>query len=209
MCLHCIFVICTGCDLEIHVSCAGLASVPMGDFLCAGCLEVLKARRKANSGNVLRDADGIRSLKAHLPVPPRLDGETVALAERADKRFKEEVTMRREQALVELNENQRVLEQTSTGRIAKLTRDYSTQLDVVRREEGRTAQAKSVILGRSGLLGCRIRSYGKVSSLGILTDCFISNQIKRASHACIHNVESHSLSQRRWFKGDGVQGSHA
>ena len=39
-------LLCDGCDLEMHLSCAGLSSVPTGDWLCENCLEILRARKK-------------------------------------------------------------------------------------------------------------------------------------------------------------------
>ena len=39
-------LLCDGCNLEIHLSCAGLSSVPTGDWLCENCLEVLRARKE-------------------------------------------------------------------------------------------------------------------------------------------------------------------
>ncbi|KAL7541871.1 hypothetical protein ACHAXR_011300 [Thalassiosira sp. AJA248-18] len=154
-------LLCDGCDLEIHVSCAGLTDVPKGDFLCDGCLEVLDARRKANKGNVLRDANGVRSLKAHLPPLPPMDGETRALAEKADDRFRSEIITRRDQALSRLQESQRVLEQSSKERIATLIQDVQTQTATVERETMTSNRAKRRIMSKYGLRDWSISDYGR------------------------------------------------
>ena len=57
-------LLCDGCDLEIHMSCAGLTSLPSGDWLCDGCLDVLDARKKRYM------PEGTRSAEAQLPPLP-------------------------------------------------------------------------------------------------------------------------------------------
>ena len=178
-----------GCDVEIHVSCAGLTKVPNGDWLCESCLQVLEARRKANNGNMFRDANngiakplpgesytdymlrmdqvkerdanGNRSLIAKLPPLPPLDAETTALAKKADRRFREEVTKRKDEALRRLMENQRVLEQSSKERVSTLTRDIQRQTATVEREKQGHNAKSAVIFSKYGLRGWSVRSYGK------------------------------------------------
>ena len=148
-------LLCDGCDLEIHVSCAGLTAVPKGDWLCEKCHQVLDARRKANSSlhhsHVPRDAEGVRSLRAQLPPLPKLDSTARSLGEKAEKRFKEEVTSRRDQALSQLLENQRVLEQSSTERIATLTSSINSQTTTVERETLKYNESKYSLCLRHGL----------------------------------------------------------
>ena len=145
-------LLCDGCDLEIHVSCAGLTTVPLGDWLCAKCLAVMDARRRANlNGNVVRDADGRRTLITRLPPLPRLDDTSRALGEDAQRRFNVEITARRDKALNTLIENQRVLEGSSRERIATLTRDVEEQTTVVERAESSLSAAKRATMRVYGL----------------------------------------------------------
>ena len=145
-------LLCDGCDLEIHVSCAGLTTVPLGDWLCAKCLAVMDARRRANlNGNVVRDADGRRTLITRLPPLPRLDDTSRALGEDAQRRFNVEITARRDKALNTLIENQRVLEESSRERIATLTRDVEEQTTVVERAESSLSAAKRATMRVYGL----------------------------------------------------------
>ena len=66
-------LMCDGCDLAIHVSCAGLFIVPDGDWLCKACLDILDARKKS----LLTSGDGDRrSLKAKMPPLKKLDDES-------------------------------------------------------------------------------------------------------------------------------------
>ncbi len=83
-------LMCDGCDLTIHLKCAGLTSVPTGDWLCHSCLDVLKARREAYDEEAKREMlmkDGHRSMEAELPKLEELDSETRRLATMAQHRF--------------------------------------------------------------------------------------------------------------------------
>lgn len=156
-------LLCDGCDLEIHVSCAGLKTVPTGDWLCEKCLEVMDARRRANMNvNVPRDSDGVRSLKAQVPPLPQLDVDSRALGEKAQGRFNAEIAARRDKALSTLLENQRVLEESSKERISTLTRDVQSQTAAVVRAERSHAIANNQIFSDYELCGWSIAGrYGE------------------------------------------------
>ncbi len=47
-------LMCNGCNLAMHVSCAGLFMVPDGDWLCGACLDILDARKKS----LVKDKEG-------------------------------------------------------------------------------------------------------------------------------------------------------
>ena len=68
------------------------------------CLEVLDAQRKSNLEYGVRDTDWRCSLAAKLPPLPTLYTETFGLAERSKKRFREEISPRKDAALNRLAE---------------------------------------------------------------------------------------------------------
>lgn len=111
-------LICDGCDLEMHVSCAGLLAVPTCDWLCPCCLEVLDARRQHLTGG-----GETRSLEARLPQLPALDADTLGLAAHAQQRFISDITARKVRAVEQLAENQRILGIESTKRIETLKKE--------------------------------------------------------------------------------------
>ena len=104
----------------MHVSCAGLTSVPSGDWLCDCCLEIMEARRKKLLGPAHLPS---RSLEAKLPTPTPLNADTLALAAHAEQRFFSDITARKERAIEQLEENQRILAIESQKRIENLKRD--------------------------------------------------------------------------------------
>ena len=111
-------LMCDGCDIEMHLSCAGLTAVPTCDWLCPNCLKVMDARKK-----FLEQGAETRSLKAKLPDLPELDGDTLELAFRAHQRFSGGIASRKQRALDELEENQRVLGVALAKRIQKQRND--------------------------------------------------------------------------------------
>ncbi|KAL7550676.1 hypothetical protein ACHAWF_013896 [Thalassiosira exigua] len=172
-------LLCDGCDLEIHVSCAGLAAVPPGDFLCEGCLAILDARRDADADpNAPRDADGVRSLRATLPPLPTLDGATAAIAERADRRFREEVTKRRERALGELRESQAAIGAASRERVRDLAGRVEEQENLVEVETSNHNGARNRTLRKHGLRGWTINNSGK-SHIKFYADDGSTGEVRR------------------------------
>ena len=113
-------LMCDGCDLEMHVSCAGLTAVPTFDWLCPGCLEIMDARR-----TYLAEGEETRSLEARLPNLPALSADTLDLAARAQQRFIADITARKENALEQVVDNQRVLAIESKERIEELKDEIS------------------------------------------------------------------------------------
>ena len=111
-------LMCDGCDIEMHVSCAGLTAVPTCDWLCPGCLEIMDARRK-----YLVKGEETRSLETKLPDLPALSANTLDLAAHAQQRFIADVTARKESVVEQLMENQRVLAVESAERIEVLKRE--------------------------------------------------------------------------------------
>ena len=105
-------LMCDGCDIEMHVSCAGLTAVPKCDWLCPTCLEIMDARRK----NLPKGGEA-RSLEVRLPELPALSADTLDLAARAQQRFIADITARKESAVEQLMENQRVLATEAVKRI--------------------------------------------------------------------------------------------
>lgn len=145
----------------MHTSCAGLTSVPEGDWLCESCLEVLEARKKCITADCPKDIEGKRSLEAQLPSLPALDATTLRFTEQAHRRFKEEMTSRKAAALARLEDNQNVLAKTSKERIANLTNDAQAQTVTVEREKRNYNSAKSRIFARHGLTGWSIQNHGR------------------------------------------------
>ena len=147
-------LMCDGCNLESHVSCAGLSAVPDGDWLCASCLDVLDARRKSLIAAMAVGAGGgshNRSLAARLPTRPHVrDPTQVEMGANARRRFREEMRSRRNTALRVLDENQGVLAVASRERIAELTNDVRTALATVEVEKARYKIAVARTLARHG-----------------------------------------------------------
>ena len=148
-------LMCDGCNLEIHVSCAGLSAVPDGDWLCASCLDVLDARRKSLIAAVaVVDAGGgshNRSLAAKLPRRPHVYEPTlVEMGANARRRFREEMLSRRNVALRVLEENQGVLAVASRERVAELMNDVPTALATVEVEKASYKIAVARTLARHG-----------------------------------------------------------
>jgi len=112
-------LMCDGCDLEIHLSCAGLDNVPEGDWLCQNCMDVLKARKR-HANAVPR---GERSLEATLPPLKDLDSETKKLAIKARHRLEEVTAERKCTGLQQMKQNQLVLKTALESRILKLELD--------------------------------------------------------------------------------------
>lgn len=94
----CVFVhiICT-------FSCAHLIFICLlshSSIKCDGCLDVLDARKKSFTADCSKDEEGKRqSVEAQLPPLPKLDSVTLAFAEKAQNRFREEMISRKELAL--------------------------------------------------------------------------------------------------------------
>jgi hypothetical protein len=110
-------LMCDGCDLAIHVSCAGLFIVPDGDWLCKACLDILDARKKS----LLISGDGDRrSLKAKMPPLKKLDNESAHMVTTAKIRYREEMMARKMAALRQLEENQSVMAVASKARVNEM-----------------------------------------------------------------------------------------
>lgn len=156
-------LMCDGCDLEMHTSCAGLTSVPAGDWLCEGCLRVMEARRQSLAAISLtsKNAGTERSLEAKLPPLAKLDRRALALATSAQRKFIQEISMRKSAALDRLEESQRVVAQASRERIADLQNRIESQTYVAKREESNHDSARIVVFRRHGLCGWRLSGIGR------------------------------------------------
>ena len=132
--------------------------MPEGDWLCDSCLEVLEARKESMTVGCPKDAEGRRSLEAKAPPLPKLDSTTSLFAEQAHRRFREEVTSKKVAALARLEENQRVLAESSRERIANLTNEVQTMISTVNREKQNHDNVKRRIFGRHGLTGWNIQN---------------------------------------------------
>mmetsp|Transcript_32798 Transcript_32798/g.68981 ORF Transcript_32798/g.68981 Transcript_32798/m.68981 type:complete len:1630 (-) Transcript_32798:512-5401(-) len=155
-------LLCDGCDLEIHMSCAGLTKIPIGDWLCGSCLDVLDARKKSFTVDCPKDENGTRrSLEAKLPPLPKLDAVTVSLATKAQGRFREEMKTRRNAALDRLEENQRVLAEASQERIANLENEIGSMSLALGEDEENHKNAKRRIFAKHGLTGWHLTDHGK------------------------------------------------
>lgn len=137
------------------MSCAGLTSLPSGDWLCDGCLDVLDARKKSYL------SEGTRSAEAQLPPLPELDSAALSFADSAQKRFREEMTSRKQLALGRLEENQAVLASSSQERVATLTNDLQDATVTQSRENQNHNSAKNRVFARHMLTGWSINSYGR------------------------------------------------
>ena len=127
-------LMCDGCDIAIHVSCAGLLMVPDGDWLCGACLDILDARKKS----LATDKEGDRrSLMAKLPPLPKLDDETAHMVTKAKMRFREEMLSRKSVALSRLEENQGVMAVASKARVSELENE-------VREADAHVADVKKI-----------------------------------------------------------------
>ena len=123
---------------------------------------MLDARKKTFTPDCAKDEEGkTRSIEAQLPPLPKLDPNTVALAERAQSRFREEMISRKGLALDRLKENQRVLAHSSQQRIANLTNEIQTASLTVDREKQNHRVVKSSVMSRHGLQGWSINSHGR------------------------------------------------
>lgn len=147
-------LICDGCDLEIHVSCAGLDSVPEGDFLCDKCLDVMSARKAAA-------ADGReRSLKIQLPKLPAIDNDSKAMAEHALTRFEVDVTARRDEVLSSLAQNTRVMAETLEARIVEARSKVERQTNFVSSKKRSLDSARNSVFSKYGLRGWQFKNFG-------------------------------------------------
>ena len=127
-------LMCDGCDLAIHVSCAGLFIVPDGDWLCKACLDILDARKKS----LLTSGDGERrSLKAKMPPLKKLDDESAHMVTTAKMRYREEMMARKMAALCQLEENQSVLAVASKARVNQMENE-------IRNSAARVAEAEKI-----------------------------------------------------------------
>lgn len=114
-------LMCDGCDLEIHLSCAGLENVPEGDWLCQNCMDVLEARKR-HANAVTR---GERCLEATLPPLKDLDADTKTLAIKAWQMLNEVTAKRKRIGLLQMKQNQLVLKTALESRIQRLELDVS------------------------------------------------------------------------------------
>jgi len=126
-------LMCDGCDLAIHVSCAGLFIVPDGDWLCKACLDILDARKKS----VLTSGDGRRSLKAKMPPLKKLDDESAHMVTTAKMRYREDMMARKMAALCQLEENQSVMAVASKSRVNEMENE-------IRNSTARVAEAEKI-----------------------------------------------------------------
>lgn len=152
-------LICDGCDTLVHTSCAGLFAVPMGDWLCEGCLEVLAARRAADTTqDCTRYDEGRRSLESKLAPLPEVDPSTSALAGAAEGRFRAVIASRKTDALDRLAENQRLLARTSEERMSTLKRGIQAVHDALQQNWD---SAKTRIMEKHGIIWWEIKNVGK------------------------------------------------
>ena len=127
-------LLCDGCDLEIHTSCAGFNMLPEGDWLCRNCLKVLKARNDF----------ALSPLK-------ELDSDTVALAVRASISLREAIAKRKSVALNRMKENHRVLKRDLQKRTSNLENERLLLKNVVSIEGQRYDASRDQILARHGI----------------------------------------------------------
>ena len=140
-------LLCDGCDLAIHVSCAGLFVIPDGDWLCGTCLDILDARKKS----VLTSGDGDRrSLKAKMPPLKRLDDESAHMVTAAKTRFREEMMSRKMGALRQLEENQNVMTVASKARVTALENEIRNSAARVAEAERTHSSARSAKFKKHG-----------------------------------------------------------
>lgn len=111
-------LICDGCDSTMHLNCAGLNEVPKGDWLCNCCLDILKARSEAlenlkrvdHTNNPLYDNETKnRSLRALVPSLCVCDNAFATMGNEAEEMFQKLMKGRKEQAFVQMKENQAAL----------------------------------------------------------------------------------------------------
>lgn len=149
-------LICDGCDIEMHVSCAGLTAVPTCDWLCPGCIEIMDARKK-----YLVKGEETRSLEARLSELPALSADTLELAARAQQRLIADVTARKESAVEQLVENQRVLAVASAERIVELKEELRNAQEDKSLKETTFKNACRVVMRRLKLAGWDICGSGE------------------------------------------------
>lgn len=149
-------LLCDGCDLAMHVSCAGLSEVPDGDWLCGSCLDILDTRKKSLATDGKAD---IRTLVATLPPLPELDVETALMGTNATKRFHEEMISRRKAAVCRLEENQGVLAVASKARVTELRKEVQEADVVMSSEEEKYNSARSRTMDKHGLMGWSLHGY--------------------------------------------------
>jgi len=136
--------------------------MPFFPTQCDGCLDVLDARKKSFTADCPKDEEGKRrSIEAELPTLPKLDSSTLAFAEKAQNRFREEMISRKELALDRLEENQKVLAQSSQQRITTLTNNVQAATARCESERHNHNSVKNSILSRHGLRGWSINSFGR------------------------------------------------
>ena len=110
-------LICDGCDHPCHLSCAGLSEVPERDWLCQTCQDVLKARKEYYHSSTNKNK---LTMEAELPPLPELPMAIQSLAVQAQAKLYAYLTWRKEAAVLKLQENQRIVAQRCTKRIAQL-----------------------------------------------------------------------------------------
>ena len=150
-------LLCDGCDLEMHMSCAGLTTVPEGDWLCATCLDILAARRQGHLAAEDTTAGPARSLAAVLSAAPALSPSTATLAAAAQRRFRQEVTQRKRVALRRLEARQRAAGEVSQANMEYLTNEVTVANKAVAQREHDYFAARDAVMASHGLKAWRLK----------------------------------------------------
>jgi len=130
-------LICDGCDATCHLKCAGLKAVPVGDWFCVECLDILRCRRAKQEQNNGLKAAGSKSAKANDPdassssfraTLPKLP--TLCLEEEVSNqhselqaRLQQELRKRRAKVSADMAEGHRAVRAALRNRIPELERD--------------------------------------------------------------------------------------
>lgn len=154
-------LMCDGCDLDVHLSCIGLNKVPKGDWLCGNCLEILEARRGFDEQSTVKDENGRRSLRAFLPPLPQLESDVVELAQKAQQRFKEHISVRKGVALKQLIDNQRVVVDELGARVEGLNNQTSELMKICNKSKMASYTDQRQIMERYGIMDWDV-SFGRV-----------------------------------------------
>jgi len=74
-------LLCDGCDSEVHLACAGLSRVPLGDWFCRVCRA--RGGGGGGGGNEIGDKKSVAGLRAQVPPPSRVSTTSNALSQPA------------------------------------------------------------------------------------------------------------------------------
>ena len=109
-------LMCDGCDVTCHLSCAGLERIPDEDYLCQRCETILTARK--NFYDNTKNKKSLEALLPPLPDCPTLQVQQTVVE--ANRQLHSYLSQRNETSFRQLRDNQEALATSLHARIAEL-----------------------------------------------------------------------------------------